>query len=225
MYHIDAAYINDYRLLNARKEEIVSENAPLNSIQYALLRNYKYNKLPVFIMTAIGNYIDKCRTGTEGLYNQFPFIAKHERDRYMSPDQLIAFVAFFYLTDQLYRIKEIHNYLTGHFFTYDNTRPGEINIDRIMQASAIFFTGAATGKKIYYPLLAATALFSCATKRGESSGKLKAWVMLKTLKMERTLWFAEKLLAGFKRWREVFDENHKEENDPVRLMAHNVYPE
>lgn len=206
-------YLNKHYLLNAKREEIVSENAPLFSLQY-----YHLTKSPSMLQSLI-QYTHRMEVhGWPGLYNQLP--ERHgNKDDFTSPDQLIAFVGTLYLAKQTKKIKAVRRYLSKHAFTYDNLRPGSISKDRLMQPSAIWFTAVASGRWWYRPALSGAILYSCATKKGETSGKLKAWTMMQTLNMSATMSICTKILNGFDDWRAVFREYYQEPDHPNRILS------
>ncbi|QDP57304.1 MAG: hypothetical protein Unbinned1322contig1000_48 [Prokaryotic dsDNA virus sp.] len=206
-------YLNKHYLLNAKREEIVSENAPLFSLQYYLLSDSD------MMLESLRQYTHRMENKQHpGLYDQFP--ERHgNKDDYTSPDQLIAFVGALYLSKQIKKIKEIRKYLARHAFTYDNVRPGEINKDRLMQPAAIWFTAVASGRWWYRPALSGAIIYSCATKKGETSGKLKAWTMARTLRMKYTLKLCTRVLSGFNSWRDVFRTYYQEPAHPNRVLA------
>ena len=211
------AYLNKSYLLNPTKEEVRlevhAENSPLFSLQYHLLSGSDS------MLESLRQYVVRMANPRyPGLYDQLP-IRRGNRDDYTSPDQLIAFVGTLYLTKQIPRIKEIRKYLAKHKFTYDNVKPGNVNFDRLIQPSAVWFTAVASGRWWYRPALSGAIMYSCASKKGETSGKLKAWTMMKTLDMGVTYRICTKLLAGFKDWRAVFREYYREPEHPNRLLA------
>ena len=206
-------YLNVHGLLNPTKVDIVSENAPLVSLQYYLLSNDEEMLLKNF------QYLNRMKVdGHPGLYNQLTE-RTGGKDDYTSPDQLIAFVGTLYLAKQIKKIKEIRKYLARHAFTYDNVRPGTINKDRLMQPGAVWFTAVASGRWWYRPALSGALIYSCATKKGKTSGKLKAWTMASVLDMSATLAICTKILNGFDDWRSVFREYYQEPEHPNRVMA------
>lgn len=211
------AYLNKAYLLNATKEEVRhevhAENSPLFSLQYHIL-----SKSPS-MLESLRQYVDKMQVpGHTGLYNQLP--ERHgNKDDYTSPDQLIAFVGTLYLSKQRPRINEIRSYMARHLFTYDNVSPGKINFNRLIQPSTLWFTAVASGRWWYYPLLSTSILYACATKKGETSGKLKAWTMMRTLKMKSTMKICTKILNGFDTWKAVFQTYYPDPTHPNHILA------
>ena len=168
-------------------------------------------------------YTNKCKV-SDGLYNQFPF-ETDGIDQFTSPDQLIAFVACFASDNRQQAIDNIWSYLVKHLFTYDNTT-GKTNFNRTMQPSCVLFCGIHAGHKWLSPLLSIMLIISCFTKKTETSGKLKAWVMFKSLNMKIT----EKICDYFinkntylKSWPGVFKEYFKEEGHPIPEAAEKYY--
>jgi hypothetical protein len=209
---INKNYKSEYGLINAKIADINAENAPLWSVEYLLLENN-----PV-LFHSLENYIRLCKTDTKGLYNQFP-IRYHNKDDYTSPDQLIAFVAFFKMSNLNSEIKDIWKYLINHIGTYDNLT-AKTNWSRIMQPAALAFVGACAGSKWAKIALSISCVYSCATKKNETSGKLKAWVMFKTLNMKITeflcTYFIKK--TSFKDWKGIFFEYFQEKEHPIRKI-------
>lgn len=206
-------FINKYSLLNAHRGEIVSENAPLFSLQYYFLSGDE-DMLENIIQYVFLNKVD----GVDGLYNQFPF-RTNNKDDYTSPDQLIAFVGALYAKGYVKKIEEIRSYLAKHAFTYDNLQPNTINKDRLIQPATLWFIAICSGRWWYYPLLTAALIWSCVDNAGESSGKLKAWTMMRTLGMDNMLKLCGKILAGFSTWAEVFATYYQEPSHPNRILS------
>jgi len=208
---INSNYLNKYNLLNAKLEDEVAENSPLWSIEYLLL---KWDDKLFHDMLF---YTKLCKTDKKGLYNQFPFEVD-SKDKYTSPDQLIAFLSALKLNNEEEEIKKIWKYLWTHLFTYDNISK-RINFNRTMQPSAIFFCGYLAGIKIFGPLLSLSCMVSCIFKRKETSGKLKAWVLFKVAKLNLTEKICNKLISTnkhFKTWKNVFFTYFQEESHPIR---------
>lgn len=211
-------FINDYKLLNAKEADINAENAPLWSIEYTLLTSEDTFQSPLI------EYIEKCKTNIPGLYNQFPFIA-NGRDNYMSPDQLIAFTASLAVANRTVAIKSIWSYLVKHLFTYDNIS-GRINFRRTMQLGALLFVASHSKVRFALPALSIVLIYSCLTKRKETSGKLKAWVMFKSLNMKKTESICNLIIKNnsyLKSWYGVFKEYFKEEGHPLPIEAKKYY--
>jgi hypothetical protein len=207
-------YINDYGLLNAKLADINAENAPLWTMEYLLLKEDKR------LAEAMKTYMRMCETGTEGLYHQSPTLHNNKDDN-MSPDQLIAFCAAMRMFGMKDQAKSIWRYLWKHLFTYSNMQPGKIDFERTMQLSAISFSAAAAGHWYMRPLVSLVCIWSCATKRQETSGKLKAWVMFKSLNMKITEKICDILIrtnSFLKSWKGVFFEYFKEEGHPIRAI-------
>ena len=201
---------NEYKLLNPSKLDIVSENTSLCSLQYYLIQK------DLRVLESLVGYIKACKTPMRGLYNQLPFPdPKVAQDAYMSPDQLIAFVGVMKVLGKIDDIRAIWGYLKQHCMTYDNLK-AEINFERTMQPAAIFFVAVCAGKKWAYPGLVAAILHSCTTKKGKSSGKLKAWTMMQVLKMNTLSRICAKILSGFDGWDKVFLEYYQEDGHPIR---------
>lgn len=209
---INSPYINKHGTLNAKLADGVAENAPLWSVEYLLLKHDEE------LFQSLIRFARLCKTETPGLYNQYPTLQNSHED-YTSPDQLMAYLAVFKLERRDDKIQEIWKYLLDHWGTYDNMT-GRTNWQRIMQISAIAFAGACAGNKWAKIILAGACIYSCATNRGETSGKLKAWVMFKTLNMKFTeticTYFIKK--TPFKNWKGIFFEYFQEEEHPIRKL-------
>ena len=82
-------FINKFGLLNAKSEDIVSENTILYTVEYILLNKLNKNH-PMFIHLV--KYIESCKI-SPGLFNQNPEIFNNHDD-YTSHDNLTAIVAF-----------------------------------------------------------------------------------------------------------------------------------
>lgn len=217
-------YFNRHGLINAKLIEDVSENCSLFTLEYILLKkNHDEDFLSLLYYLLI--YIKKCKTHITGLYNQLPEI-HYNKDDYMSPDQLIAFTGAFYLSGRNVELKQIWDYLKDHKYTYDNIS-GEVNFDRIMQPMAISFVAVLNRKYQWYPMLLVSILVSVLTKKGKSSGKLKAYVCLNVLNLKILTKICGKILNGFKDWDAVFLEYFKEESHPIRtfIKSRQQWPE
>lgn len=204
-------WINKYGLLNPKTEDVVSENCPLTSQQYNLLGGD--------LGVELDRYIENCYTGTVGLYNQMPEFHGN-KDDYMSPDQLIAFVSRLYVVGRIDEIWTIWNYLLWHLGSYDNLT-GRINFERLMQLKAFVFVGLCCNSwlawLLKFPLLISMVL-SC-RKPGEiTSGKLKSWVIMKTLNMTWSFKICSKLVGN---WRDAFFTFYYQDNHPIRVIFKN----
>ena len=206
-------YINDYGLLNAKKADINAENAPLWSLEYILLDN------STDLLQKLTIYIDSCRTETPGLFHQLPFKTEVPGDQYMSPDQLIAFIGAFKLSNRQEAINNIWGYLKKHLFTYDNINPGKINFQRIMQPGVVLFCGLLAGNQWLRPFLSIALIIACLSSPEATSGKIKAWVMFKVADMKITEFICTFIINRnkyLKSWKGVFFEYFKEEEHPIR---------
>ena len=209
---LDKRYINRYGLLNAKKADIDAENAPLWTLEYLLLKedDHLFNKLI--------EYIHNCHTKESGLYNQFP-IVHGNKDDYMSPDQLIAFIAALKKKEEFHLVKSIYKYLYKHLFTYNNLKPGKIDFSRIMQPSAVLFSAVCAGHFYFRPLLFLVLIYSCYVKKNETSGRLKAWVMMNYGNMKITKYICNYIIKKqFGSWDNVLKEYFKEEDHPIRQL-------
>jgi len=215
-------YINDFGLVNATRADINAENSPLWTVQYNLLVKYSIDTF--LIVGAMNIYIMDCMTTIKGLYGQFPVTYKVEgKDKYMSPDQLIAFVCHFKMYGYSKETKLIWKYLVAHYFTYNN-QTGKTDFKRLMQPKAILVTGIGAGSlfaPVLVPLLVLTLIWSCVSKPDKTSGKLKAWTIMGAFKMKKTMWLCTHLikLSKFKTWKAQFLEYFKELESPNRVQA------
>jgi len=208
-------YKSTYGLINAKLEEKDSENAPLFSIEYVLLGG------DIDVLDKLTLYMRLCHTGTKGLYNQFP-IMHGNKDDYMSPDQLIAFTSAFLMAENKEALSNVWRYLAKNQLTYNNLKPNEVDRDRTMQLSAVLFSGVAAGHRYLDFFLSLVCIYSCFTKKKETSGKLKAWVIFNTLDMNITRAICNILISRntyLKSWKGVFLEYFKEKDNPVRILA------
>ncbi len=200
------SFINKYGLINSKETEGVAENCPLWSWQYILMSN------DIEMHLRLIEFINLCKTETKGLYHQRPDNNGSKEDN-MSPDQLIPFAAAL-------NADSIWVYLYKHLFTYDNVN-GKIDFNRIMQPSAVFFS-AAISNKLFIPLVALVCIVACFQRPSETSGKLKAWTMMKSLGMHRTYsvcsWILNKR-CDFKTFSGCFLEYFQEEGHPIRSIA------
>ena len=182
---IDNRYLSkDYGLINAFPDrEGTDENAPLYSIEYLLLKD------EINLSNNLDRFIRWSFNLDTNAYNQRPNNNGSHED-YMSPDQLIAFVAFFNFEGANFKdcTEDIWKYLKRHLFTYDNLT-GEINFKRLMQPLAVFFVWySATGNLFAKWGMILSCWKSCRefykNPQAESSGVLKAFVCLRSLGIE-----------------------------------------
>lgn len=213
-------YINRYGLLNSKLEEDVAENSPLWSIELYLLTGDESHLHNVVM------FIDKCRTSELGLYHQRPEKENNgTKDDYMSPDQLIAFVAALHKNNRNKNVKEIWNYLWKHFFTYDNLQPGKINKERLIQIGAVCFVGVLAGHKSLYPILATACVYSCWIKQAETSGKIKSWVMFNVAEMKLTKKICNLIIkyrSEFVDWVGIFQEYFPRKDHPIYIEVNDI---
>lgn len=207
-------FLNEFGLLNSKINEGVAENSPLWSWEYLLMR------WDADLFVDLLFFIDACETDVPGLYNQRPFKNGSPED-YMSPDQLIAFAAALKHGKRHKELNDMWSYLKSHWFTYDNQSKGT-NKDRLMQPSAICFVGALAGNKLCKLLLVPMFMHSSIVRKNETSGRLKTWTMLMTLRMTRTKKLCSKLLSkfsAFKTWSGCFLEYFPKIGHPIREIA------
>lgn len=172
------------------------------------------NSHPFIFRWYLHLYIDSCFTGVNGLYGQVPISREHgNKDDDTSPDQLIAMMSHFYSTDRL-KAMQIWTYLWTHLFTYDNINK-RIDFKRTMQPSAVFFSAVCAGHKIVLPLLSLVCIISCMSKRSVTSGKLKAWTMMRTLHMGITFRICTWLV---KDWNIVSGIYFHQKNHPLQII-------
>ena len=205
-------YLNKYGLINSaiKEPDVTDENTLLYTMEYLLLGG-------IVDYADLYYFIDFSYTGTPGLYHQFPPDNKvmHAKDLYMSPDQLIAILACLEHFSRHYLKLGIWYWLKNHWFTYDNLSR-KTNFKRIMQPAAIAYAGTLSGSAFWRFILNLICIYSCATKKNETSGKLKSWVMMKTTK----LWcegicnlFVKKY---FRNWRVIFKIYFPDPCHPIR---------
>lgn len=230
-------YVNKYGLINPRAEDIVSENCLLTTMIYInLIRVYspmmkdqqeglKLLFEGVKLSTKCDAYITASTTPKKGLYNQFP--KGHEilveKDKYMSPDQLIAIVCLFASTGQKSKIKEIWTYLWVHFFTYDNISM-DTNFKRLMQYPAVIWVmNRRFRSKFIYNMLLASVTRSITRDLGKeerSSGAMKSFAILSTKglcnHMDVTE-IASLILILKNEFRKYYPEDH-----PINNMVNNI---
>ena len=177
-----------YDLLNsAPGREYQDENSPLYSIEYLLLKHREVEDAKLF--SALGQFWLDCEIyGEDGLYNQRPYRTGGKDDN-MSPDQLIALVAYLKMVGREDEIEAIWSYLKRHLFTYDNIGR-KINFKRLMQPMAIAYLGAMTGSWFWEKVLILICRQACSEFdkenedwHSESSGVLKSFVCLRSLKI------------------------------------------
>ncbi len=235
------AFHNRYGLLNAHLDEDVAENTVLWTVEYIILLyllseealELKYiNKGNEYVIKGVA-YVDACETFVPGLYNQFPpeIEIKIEKDRWMSPDQLIGFAAMYELGVKKEPIKRMWEWLWRHFFTYDNVNK-RTNFSRIMQPSAILFLGLLAENPIltfmnkYKPLRAILKFIlgriPCTLRPDQTSGKLKAFVIYSILG-----WDVQELLKYFDHryfvnWTDVFKVYFPNPEHPIRKVLEEV---
>jgi len=216
MFDIAPPYLNSFGLLNAHSAEINSENTVLFSLEYSLL--LRKSKRPYkWLMDRMLLHIQQCKTPLDGLYHQSP-IRYGNKDDYMSPDQLISFSSTLFLMGKNDEVKKIHKYLKEHLYTYNNLRPGIIDFERTIQPMATSFVGVLAGRWISYPILVSSVIYACWSHPDESSGKLKAWVIMETLDMSWTKAICRLAIKRGKldTWKGVFAEYFKEAAHPIR---------
>jgi len=149
------------------------ENAPLFSMHYILLHDGTSPEA-IEMSSAMLEYTKSCYI-KDGLYHQRPDNNGSKED-WMSPDQLISFVALFNQRELPHKNRMIWRWLLLHWFTYDNMSM-KTNFKRIMQPAAVAFVGASAGfisKPFWRFILMFVCIIACFSEPGETSGKLKA---------------------------------------------------
>jgi hypothetical protein len=161
-------------------------------------------------------YIERCRTVNVGLYGQRPIgEEKGNKEDYMSPDQLIAIISHFYMIGDKMSVSDIWEWLNSHWLTYDNLS-AKTNIARIQQPQAVLFSAICAGQRWLMPFLSIAHIVSCMAKERDTSGKLKAWTMMKTLNMRLTYKICTRLV---KDWNIVSGIYFPQENHPLNRIA------
>jgi len=216
-------YHNQYNLLNTgiKEPHVTDENTLLTTMQFILLsQSHRYH-------ASAYNYITKCENQI-GLYNQFPpdNPIAHKHDLYVSPDQLIATLAAIKTIYPFYHRREgeidaIWWWFKDHYFTYDNLS-GKTNFKRIMQPMAVAYAGALHGSSFWKQILNLACFWSCYSNRSETSGKLKAWVILQTMDNMWSKKYCDKFIERyFGSWNNVFAVYYPDPNHPIRRMLYN----
>jgi len=163
------------------------ENCPLYTQQFLVNNPYRRD-----IKHNLRNFIQKCKVQS-GLYGNRPYLNGTHED-YTSPDQLIAYISRLYL-DGNFEVKMIWEWLLGHWFTYDNLSK-DTNFKRTMNPKCILFSAVCAGWWFLMPLLSLACIISCLAPKEETSGKLKSWLIMRTLGMGYTYKVCEKLIDG-----------------------------
>ena len=205
-------FINRYDLIRPTSRDKVSENCMLTTIEYLIL------DWDMPLEAALESYINECKVGP-GLYNQYPFPVEG-KDKYMSPDQLIAIVSFLYLTGKHDEIKLIWTWLWKHGFSYNNIT-GKYDLRRTMQPKCLLFIGLCAGSNIakcFTWVLWCSIWLACGAPPDDTSGKLKSWVIVKTLDLDWIVWMTKRV-GG---WRSVFVGYYQEELHPIRELLSRI---
>ena len=201
-------YWNDYGLLNPTSKDRISENCLLTTEVYQRLLPDPIKEVDSHIC----DWIQECWTGTEGLFNQAPFM-RDNKDDYMSPDQLIAMGAFLKRIGDDTLINDIAKYLRKHLSNYNNLQDDKI---RLMQPSAYLFLQILDGH-FEWPfklVLKYILRLSCKKPREVTSGKQKAWLIASAIDPK---WVTDlEPLVGC--WEDVFRVYYKESDHPIRLL-------
>jgi hypothetical protein len=203
-------FCSEDRLLCVRTgRKLAEENSMLWQQELVLLTDrysYKYD---------LHYYIMGCATKIDGLFGQLPIGRERgNKEDYTSPDQLIAILSHFYSVNR-YQCTLIWKYLRTHWFTYDNLS-GKTNIQRLQQPQVVLFAAICSGHTYLIPLLSIACLISCMAKERDTSGKLKSWVMMRTLKMRLTYRICTWLV---KDWNIVSGIYFHQENHPLQMIA------
>jgi len=194
----------EYGLLNVHQNlQLPEENSPLWSIQYYLLNTCRPD-----IYFSLVAYWGKCETETEGLFNQRPWKDGSKED-YMSNDQLIALICLNCKWKQ--ENIRIWSYLWKHLFTYNNLT-GKIDFNRLMQPKAVLVSAYSAGHKVVLPLLSFTCILSCLSDDHTTSGKLKAWTIMESFNLKRTMKICTFLVGS---WDKVFNTYYWQEDHPL----------
>lgn len=208
-------FINEYGLMNAKEADIVAENTALWSVEYYILcDSQQLTTTCLYMMDNLNSYLDIVTVGDGVYHNQAVMV--ETKERYTSPDQLIAYLSILHLNKDTEAIKEIRSYLKRHLGTYDNTQPSRfgVNFDRFMHPVVYFYAGALLGYKLDKLMLSIINAYSMKFGKG-TSGRLKVWVMQSILN--------GKALEG-NEWLDIFRIYHYEMNY-IREMAEIVYGE
>ena len=112
-------YFDSNGLINSRPDEVHSENAPLWSMEYALL--CRLFGIPCqFIEASLFAFYKKCMI-RPGLFNQRTFLDGTPED-HVSHDQLTALMCFSYVRGLVWH-KEIWQEIKRQGYRYDNLNP------------------------------------------------------------------------------------------------------
>lgn len=177
-------FIDDYGLVNSRKDEKNAENSLLWSVQNIFLKD-KLGMLLEADISIIKSAIDKCRIAP-GIYAQNPSYVKDNaifltgKDAYMSHDQLTAIMAFSYRYNFDYH-KELWKEILRQKLRYNNITPNSPGLSLLHPRDLIYY-GVINGSMACICLL---PLFICIT----------FVIFLTKYKVRPTFW--ERLKSGF----------------------------
>lgn len=223
-------FIDSNGLINSRPEERKSENSPLISLEYILVRKLLGKDTPD-MNTNLHNFINECKI-REGLYNQRDFIVGNGcPEDQMSHDQLTTFSAFSFMTGFEYH-KHIWEEIKRQNMKYDNINPKAWK--RFLHLRDVIFYGILNNNflaEFTFPVFAQMMKISC---RNDSlgndglpatSGKLLAFtrcvsVMDKLPKFEKLFYELTDIIRdneSVKSWERVFEVYYPYENHPIRL--------
>lgn len=229
-------YYDKFGLLNSKKDEVGAENSLLWTFQNYLLNKEAGNHQEAErIKGILIRNMDNCRI-EEGLFYQTPVHTTNlpdNRDKYMSPDQLITFFMVGYLFD--YDKAVFHSEIWEQikyqgYFKYNNI-PGDTKLRFIHPRDLVLYYSLNSGVlgQIAMILLLIANIVACNSERQKTSGKLLAWTKMMALKDKfwamRISWsICTKIVnKTHGSWADVFKIYFPLENHPNADLAYNLY--
>lgn len=224
-------YIDKYGLTNSKPDESGAENGLLWTLEHILLEEKKGSDQRARI-ALLKRSIEKCRVG-QGLFMQNPshveFGVHHERDTYMSPDQLIAIMLISYREGWEFHHEIIDEIKRQKYFFYNNVKDKKVRLIHPRDLVLYYTVAYPILGAILLPLLAIACVVACMKSRPHTSGKLLAWVKIEMLKKD----FLSMRLSGkicdllikrtHKSWSDVFSIYFPLKDHPINILAKEVY--
>lgn len=220
-------YIDDWGLVNSKPDEEYAENSILWTLEAILLgeqagEDMSHMKGKLYIA------LKNCRI-SEGIYSQNPHYTNNPetnlREQYMSPDQLLVFMATYKLWGWEFG-KEIWEEIKRQGgIKYDNVRPN--SPERFIHPKHLAFAAICASSPLgvlLAPVLAIGAIVSCLAPKTTTSGKILTWVQLTTIRWNLLFslctWIVQ---LKHKNWYEVFKIYFPLDDHPCANYAKKIY--
>ena len=226
-------YIDKYGLTNSKVGESGAENGLLWTLEHVMLElDSGKTQSGLSRLDDLKASIDKCRIG-QGVYMQNPShvlkIPVNVKDRYMSPDQLIAIMLVSEAEGMTHHKDIFKKMIKQGLVRYNNMEDRKLRLIHPRDLLLYISLNVKMLAPLLLPILGLFCIISCMSKREKTSGKLLTWVKLSALEnryrsMKITKRICDRIIKKTHgSWSDVFSIYFNRPHHPIANLAHEVY--